>query len=103
MWELGVSATSELPQGRARGTGGSRPQTPSSPMVFGEKFCFKGKTWGEGCRRGTFFGLAGGGAGRVPLQELQLLSLKLLSSPWVGALGPAEKLKGVFENSLSRT
>ena len=56
--------------------------------------CTKGKIWGERCRVCDFLWLVGGEITGWYSRNL-VLSLKLPSSTWVGALVPTEELKGI--------
>ena len=71
----------------SRRMGGSCSKDPNSLMVFRETF-FIGKIWGEGCRVHDVLPMGWQWGNR----DL-VISLKLPSFTWVGALVPAEKLE----------
>ena len=70
----------------------ARAQNPQFPDGFGGKV-FICKIWGEGCRARDL--LLIGGEVRWQCSRNLVLSLKLPSSTWVGALVPAEELKDI--------
>ena len=82
-----------LLQGQAKRMGNLCSKTPNSPMVFGEKF-LKSRFGVKAAGCVTFFWLVGGEVTGRGSRNL-VLSLKLPSSTWLGALVLADKLKDI--------
>ena len=91
MSEFGVDKG--LLQSQARRKGDSCSDIPDSPVVFRKKF-LKAKFGVRAAECVTFFWLVDGEVTGWCSSNL-VLSLKLPSSTWVGALIPEEELKGI--------